>query len=209
MPSTPAQPPQPQPWSNQYGSYAPPVQQPPQQQYNAEANLTYGDVNRIAPDLINQAVNPQFQNVYQSLAQQALDSVKRDNGAIFDKYGPEVYSYLAKVPINDRTVDNITTIVKLVRGNHVEEIGREIAGRLVAEMEPQLRSNGSPSLQVAQSKPEYTLQSENIPKDWKDRAAQAGLTEQAVEEFCRANDMTPKDFYTQFGTQAITEGSRG
>ena len=211
-PATPQQQPQ-QPWSNQWGSSSPNVfsQYPSQQpapQWNAEANPTFGDLQRVAPDLINQAVTPQFQNVDVRLSQLALDTVKRANAPIFEKYGPEIDAYLVKVPFNQRTVDNLQTIVQIVRGNHVEEIGREIAGRLVAEMEPQLRSNGSPSVPVAQAEPKNTLQSDAIPQDWKKRADQLGISESSIDEWCQSNRMTRDQFFAQFGATAITEVTR-
>jgi hypothetical protein len=173
--------------------------------FDPDSYIQRRDMETLAPRMIQDTVAPQFKSLYENLAQSNLETVKRSNAVIFEKYGPEVYSYLAKVPIEQRTVDNLTTIVKLVRADHVDELASEIASRRVAEMEPTLRSNGSPAVPVATQEQKYTLQSDAIPQDWKDRAATAGLTEQAVEEFCRANDMTKAQFYSQFGKTAITE----
>lgn len=200
-----------QPWTNQYGSSPGLQQQAPQATTPAFSDtdyLTGRDIRSLAPQMINEAINPQFNQVYESLAQTNLDNVKRQFSTIFDKYGPEVYGYIAKLPVQSRTVDNLTTVVKLVRADHVDEIARQEAVRLAAEMEPTLRSSGSPSVPVATQEAKHTLQSEHIPQDWKDRALRAGLTESAVQEFCRANDMTPEQFYGQFGTTAITEARR-
>lgn len=176
--------------------------------YDPDSYLQRRDIESLAPKLINDAVTPQLNSVYESLAQTNLENVKRNFSTIFEKYGPEVYGYIAKLPVQSRTVDNLTTVVKLVRADHVDEIARQEAVRLAAEMEPTLRSTGSPPVPVASYEPKNTLQSEHLPQDWKDRAAKAGLTESAVDEFCRANEMTREAFFSQFGTTAITEARR-
>lgn len=199
------------PWTNQYGAsqgFRQEAPQPTTPAYDPESYLQRRDIENLAPQLIDQRITPQLNGVYESLAQTNLESVKRANATIFEKYGPEVYGYIAKLPVQSRTVDNLTTVVKLVRADHVDEIARQEAVRLAAEMEPTLRSSGSPSVPVATQEPKYTLQSEAIPQDWKDRAAKAGLTESAIDEFCRANDMTRSAFFEQFGTTAITEARR-
>lgn len=205
--------PQQQPYTNQWGS----SQQAPQQitpAYDPDSYLQRRDIETLAPRMINEATSSQFNSVYESLAQTNLDNVKRNFSTIFEKYGPEVYGYIAKLPVQSRTVDNLTTVVKLVRADHVDEIAREQAVRLAAEMEPTLRSTGSPSVPVASHEPNNTLQSQAIPQDWKDRAAKAGLTEAAVDEFCRGNypDLDIRQareaFFNQFGTTAITEARR-
>lgn len=207
--SQPQQPQQPQqqPYTNQWGS----SQQAPQQvapAWKDEDFLTGRDIRQVAPQMITDAVTPQFNTIYESLAQTNLDSVRRSNVAIFDKYGPEVYAYVAKLPVQSRTVDNLLTVVKLVKADHLDDLVSEGASRLAGEMTPTLRSNGSPSVPVASQEPKYTLQSDTIPQDWKDRAAKAGLTESAVDEFCRANDISREAFFSQFGTTAITEARR-
>lgn len=182
-----------------------PQYQPQQPQIADDAYLTGADINRFAPRLIEQAVNPQFDAIYESVAQTNLAQVRRDNATVFDKYGPEINLYLAKVPFKQRTVDNLNTVVDIVRGKHVEELGREMAGRLVADMGSELRSTGSPMPPAAPAEPKYTLKSDSLPEDWKDRAAKMGLTESAVDEWCRANEITRADFFKQFGATVITE----
>lgn len=183
-------------------------QQPATQQIDDSAYLTGADINRFAPRLIDQQTTPQFDAIYESVAQTNLASVKRDNAQIFDKYGPEINSYLAKVPFKQRTIDNLNTVVKLVKADHVDELASEIASQRFAGQAESLRSNGSPTPPVAQQEPKYTLKSDKIPEDWSKRAAEAGLTESAVDEFCRANNMDRKTFFEQFGKTAITEVTR-
>jgi hypothetical protein len=197
----------PQPTQPQYQPQYQP-QQPQQPQYDQDAYLQRRDVEAFAPKLINDAVAPQFAQMHQSIAQANLAQIQRDNAVEFQKYGPEINSYLAKVPFEQRSVDNLNTIVDIVRGKHVEELGREIAGRLVADMGSELRSTGSPMPPASQAEPKYTLKSDKIPEDWSKRAVEAGLTESAVDEFCRANNMDRKTFFEQFGKSAITEVTR-
>jgi hypothetical protein len=203
----PPQQPQPQqPYTNQYGSYVPPVQQDPG--FNQTEYVTGADIQRLAPKLIQDAVNPQLTAVIDMTAQGNLAHVQRDNAAIFQKYGPEVNIKLANVPKNLWTVDNLRTVVNLVKADHVEELASEIASQRFAGLGAELRSNGSPTPPVAQPEPKNTLQSNEIPQDWKDRAAKAGLTEQTVDEWCRANEISREQFYSTFGNTVITEVSR-
>jgi hypothetical protein len=199
------------PYTNQWGSSPGFQQQPPQPQtpaYDPDAYLQRRDIESMAPRMMQEYMAPELNYAIEIGAQNALATVQRDNAAIFQKYGPEVNLKLANVPKKLWTVDNLRTVVNLVKADHVEELASERASRLVAEMEPTLRSNGSPSSPVATQEPKYTLQSEAIPQDWKDRAAKAGLTENAIDEFCRANEITREQFFSQFGTTAITEARR-
>ena len=117
----------------------------------------------------------------------------------FARYGPEISQKLAGVPRHLWTLDNLTTVVKLVRSDHLEEIVRERAAQFSAGADPGIRSTGAApaSAPVAQ---EHSLASERIPAEWKRRAVAAGVTEATVAEFCRANDMSSEAFYKQFET---------
>jgi len=197
---------QPQPYTNQYGSYVPPVQQ--DQGFNQTEYVTGADIQRLAPKLIQDAVNPQLQAVVDMTAQGNLAHVQRDNAAIFQKYGPEVNIKLANVPKNLWTVDNLRTVVNLVKADHVEELASEIASQRFAGLGAELRSNGSPTPPVASNEPQYTLKGDLVSEDFKKRAAETGLTDTAIAEFCRANDMTVEDWYKLYGKTAITEVAR-
>lgn len=142
-----------------------------------------------------------------------LSIVRSQYARDFDKYGPEITAKLAQVPRNLWTLDNLSTVVRLVRSDHLDEIAHERATQLAADMAPTIRSGGSPSSSAPVVR-EHSLESEKIPAAWKQRALSAGITERVVEEFCRANDITPETFYKQFDVpmnrivEDIGKGSR-
>lgn len=117
----------------------------------------------------------------------------------FAKYGHEINGMLQNVPKNLWTLDNLERVVKMVRSDHLDEIAQERAVQLAASMPGTIRSTGAGSDLPAINR-ETSLESEKIPAEWKRRAAAAGVTERVVDEFCRANDMQPSDFYKQFDT---------
>ena len=117
----------------------------------------------------------------------------------FTKYGAEISGMLATVPKNLWTLDNIGKVVKMVRSDHLAEIIAQERANFTSGMEPTLRSSGAAAPAAPVSR-ENSLESEEIPAEWKRRASAAGVTERVVDEFCRANDMTPAAFYKQFKT---------
>lgn len=175
----------------------------------ADDYVTGRDFDRMAPRVMEQYMAPALANVVEMTAQGNLAHVQRDSSAIFQKYGPEVLAKLAGVPKNLWTVDNLKTVVNLVKADHVEELAREQATRLVAEMEPTWRSTGAAAAPGAFAQPTLGITSETLPSDWRARAGKAGLTEQALDEFCRANEITREDWFKMFDKTAITEVRRG
>lgn len=128
--------------------------------------------------------------------------VRSQHAATFAKYGPEIEAKLARVPRNLWTLDNLETVVKMVRSDHHAEIVEEGVNeriRQLTESGTALRSSGAATPLVPVTR-DQSLESEKIPAEWKRRASEAGVTERTVEEFCRSNDMTPADFYKQFDT---------
>lgn len=115
----------------------------------------------------------------------------------FERYGAEINDMLTQVPHNVRTLDNLERVVKMVRSDHLDEIAREQAQQIVAGMEPTIRSTGAGSSPAPISR-EFSLESDKIDPEWRKRALANGITERTVDEFCRANDMTPEAFYKQF-----------
>lgn len=197
------QPQQPQP--------APAQQAPASPAFDPDGYLTGRDFERVAPQYVQQYIQPQIQQSFEMMADVNLANAKREHPDIFAKYGPEVLGYLSRLPKTGWTGQNLDMVVKLVKADHVDEMAREHATRLVAEMEPTLRSGGAGGangVPISQPNADYTLASAKIPTDWKERAAKVGLTENAVDEFCRANEMSRADFFRQFEQTAITEVTR-
>jgi len=117
----------------------------------------------------------------------------------FAKYGAEVNALIDRIPVNQRTIDNLALAVRMVRSDHVDEIAAERAQQLAATMTPTLRPTGGGAAAAPVSR-DASLESEKIPQEWKDRARAAKLTEENVADFARANGMTTAQFYKQFET---------
>lgn len=128
-----------------------------------------------------------------------LGLVKQAHAADFAKYGTEINALIAQVPANLRTIDNLTRCVKMIRSDHVDEIAHERAQHLMSTAAPTLRPNGGGGAPAPVTR-ESSLESEKIPQEWKERARAARITEDTVSDFCRANGMTPAQFYKQFDT---------
>lgn len=158
---------------------------------------------------IEQQVGPMYQKVIEQNAQTALSIAQRDEQQMFQRYGPEINAMLATVSKDMWTVDNVKKVVKLVKADHVEELARERAGQLAAENPGLLRSNGAAIPAVSSNQPDVSLKSERLPADYRDRLANAGVTESVMDEFLRANDMTREAFIQMIEKTAITEKQRG
>lgn len=128
-----------------------------------------------------------------------LGLVKQQYASDFAKYGAEINTLLASVPVNLRTIDNLQRVVKMVRSDHVTEIAAEMAQQLAATMSSTVRPTGGAGSTAPVSR-EYSLESEKIPAEWKERARAAKITDDTVYEFCHANGITREQFYKQFDT---------
>ena len=158
--------------------------------------------------MVDDRIEARLAEVYAMSADANLHTVRRDESAIFEKYGPEVYGHLSRVPKNLWTVDNLKRVVNMVKADHVTDIARLEAERMVAEMGGTLRSTGAAPSPGTPQNLTASLQSDKIPSEWKDRATKAGITEATVREFCQANGTTPEQFFAQFDRQVITEVTR-
>lgn len=196
----------------------PPVPQsvgPPQPMYNTPAApapqatvadddyLTGKDVRHLIQQAVEQAarqIAPQMQTSTDLASSAALGVVRTIHKKDFDRYGPEIAAKLQTVPRHLWTLDNLETVVKLVRSDHIPELAREEAQQLVSQMEPTIRSSGGGSTPVPQTTIGQSLDSEKISPEWKARAQKAGITEETVKEFCAGGEMTVEEFYKQFDT---------
>lgn len=178
--------------------------------FEADAYVSGRELMAHAPSLVDQAVGPRFAGLYEMQAGTNLMLVKQDpkHADVFTKYGPEVNAILAQVPKERWSIDNLQKVVKMVAADHLDDLARLKAERLVADQGMTLRSSGAPLPSQPAPQPSNTLASEKIPTEWKERAAKAGITEATVREFCTVNNMTEEQFYSQFGNTVITEVTR-
>ncbi len=160
-----------------------------------DAILTGRDAKR----LFEQFVSPSLANNVENTAANSLAVARSTHAKDFERYGPEITQELAKVPKQYWTLDNVETVVTLIRGRHRDEYARELASQLAANMEPTIRPTGGGSGPVTtQPSAQNPFEGEHVPAEWRIRAKNAGINERTIQEFCQANDMSPEDFWKQF-----------
>lgn len=179
---------------------APPAQ--PQWGINDEDYLTGKQAKELADRMMAQmnqhyaqAPNPALEIA----ASNCLAIVQGRHAADFGRYGPEIQTYLARVPKNAWTVDNLEEVVNLVRSKHLDDLAAERAQQLVANMAPTIRPNGGVGSPAASNAtPQSVYDREDIPAAWKERARKANLTDRQINDYCTANDITVEQFVAQF-----------
>ena len=207
---------------NQTGNITPPqqpqYQTPPTPQPQApppqsaelagDDYVTGGQVQQWAQQQmqrVNQQNQAQFQGYAQQLAGIAKGQVRGKHQDVFNRYGPEIEMQIAQLPAEQQTVDNLELVVKLVKGDHVEELV-EIAMRErgAVNAEPALRSTGGGTSSTDITPRENTLDDERVPEGWKKRARAAGIDDSTVDEWCQMQGISKKQFYSDFQRESIT-----
>jgi len=199
---------------NQQGAVQPPAQpqyQPPQyQQPPAQYQQPTGEIGddefltgrqvKQFGQQWQQQIAPQFQEVLNMTARTAYELAQTKYQKEFEKWGPEIQALVSNMPPQSRTLDNIGTVVDVVRGRHYRELVDEGIRQRAAEQVPSLRPNGGatePGIPTSGF-------ASDIDPQWKERAQAAGIDEATVREFCAANQMTEKAFYEQFKNGLVT-----
>jgi hypothetical protein len=112
--------------------------QPPPQAPAAPAN---GGNGGFAPDeyvtgaqfqqALGQAQQTLLNPLMEGNAQMAWQMAKQepDAKAVFEKFGPEALQYWQRLPANQRTLDGARMVVKLVKGNHFDELAADAIAR--------------------------------------------------------------------------------
>lgn len=154
------------------------------------------DLSRMAPKLIDDRVDSRMEGVNEQFAAIALNAVRTEYPDEFQQYGPEIYGQLSR--LNKKagawSLDNLRTVVRMVRADHVDEIVR---AKLNAQspQEPALRSTGAAPVSVTPAATDFSVKSEQLPADYRERLAKANITDATMQEFCRANNMTVEAFF--------------
>jgi len=167
--------------------------------------VTAGHLKQAQQHALNQ-VNPWLQTVADQQATFGYGLAKREHAEIFKKYEPEIISVLNRVPRHQWTLDVIQNAVTFVKGNHVNELLAEKTRELETTMHATMRSTGrAGSLQDSEPQETVAAQLAKTPERWRARAQAEGITPAQVYEFCQANDLTPDDFFKQFGSGIVTD----
>lgn len=187
------------------GQPAPPPQAPsPSYQPIQDDDFVTGGAVRQYVQQAAQTFQPALQQTLQQTAAMAVAFARQQHADAFQKFGPEIEAELARVPLEMRNLDNIGTIVDIVRGRHWRELAEEEGRKIAATIAPTLRSNGNGSPgSGGPSVPSLTLQTEAVPEEWRRKALATGLDDAAIAEFCRAQGWTTKQFYDQFSKGQI------
>jgi hypothetical protein len=172
---------------------------------------TWGQLQQFVQQQAQQQLSPTFQGIHESMAAQSLQMLRTQdvNRKVFDKWGPEINALIAQVPPQARTLDNLQLLVDTVRGRHVDELVREGVTQLNTTP-PTMRPNGFAGSSGAPPQDNgQTLASETIPQAWKERALNAGITDQVIHEWCQVNNQTPQQFYDMLAkSRVVTDSTR-
>ena len=167
--------------------------------------VTGGHLKQAQREALSQ-VNPWLQTVADQQATFGYNLVKNESPDIFKKYEPEIVQVLSRVPRHQWTLDVIRNGVTFVKGNHVNELLAEKTRELEATMHSTMRSTGRAG-STADSEPTETVSAllAKTPEKWRAEAQAVGITPAQVYEFCQNNDLTPDEFFKQFGSGIVTD----
>jgi hypothetical protein len=201
QPMAPQTPPQPQ-----YQAPAPPVTQTTE--LAGDDYVTGGQVQSWAAQQlarVQQQNQAQLSGYAQQLAGIAKSQVRGRHTDVFNRYGPEIEMQIAQLAPEQQTVDNLELVVKLVKGAHVDELV-EVAMRErgAVNSEPTLRSTGGETASAELTPRENTLEDERVPDGWRKRAQAAGIDDNTVDEWCKLQGITKRQFYEDFQRDSIT-----
>lgn len=149
--------------------------------------------NAAAEQVFRQVFAPQVQQYIGNQAGLIRNAMESKYPDMFQKYGPEIDSVLARVPVENRTLDIVEHAVKLVRGNHVDEIADERAKQKMAQMggmTERADGSGAGGPGVTSSTVDLT----KLPNGLADMAKREGLTIQQVQDSCKAMGMTTENW---------------
>jgi len=176
-----------------------PAYQPPAQpQYQPDDYVTGAQVNAAGTQFLQQA--QQFaMPAYEMVASTNLEMVKTKYAKDFARFGPEIIPLLSRIPKTDWSIDNISSVVDLVRGRHVDELANERAAQLTSSQDPALRSSGAngsttPSLQAPDT---------GLTDDQREALRRRGITETVVNQFAAAKGISPREWYEKAGKYGI------
>ena len=156
------------------------------------------DLNRMAPAIVDARVDSRVAGINEQLASIALSTIKSEYASDFANYGPEIYGHLSRLnkSAGAWTVDNLRYVVKMVRADHVEEIVSARLRDASTSQEPALRSTGAAPVSPAPLATDFSVQSAQLPPEFREKLAKAGITDATMQEFCRVNNMTVQDYFT-------------
>ena len=150
--------------------------------------------------LINATLAPHLQAIAQSNAAVARQLAASQYVDDFKRWGPEIDTLMATVPMERRALDAYELVVNTVRGRHVDELATERAKTLVAQgglERTQGAGFGAPGPVSG------GLDLDKLPTGLSDAAKRIGLTTQMVVEWCKSTGQTPEEWMKQAQDQNV------
>lgn len=131
--------------------------------------------------------------MYVSMAQNNVDRLRDKFPRAFERYGPEISSLIAGMPVESRTLDNLEAVVTFVRGRHVEDEAKSLAQEMASQFDPTARSLGIGG--SVPGSPGPLTASEELPVEYRNLLKEKGISEDTIREFCATQGISVKDWY--------------
>lgn len=163
-------------------------------------------VNAILRQLANQPT-PTDPVARQLAAQGLLSAIRMERADEFKRWGNEINGEIQKLPPEYWTVDNLNTLVNVVKSRHIDELVTEKARLFADESHPTIRSGSGGSGGVSPT--QLTLSSDRLPKSWVDKAKAMGVDEHTVREFCQVTGQTEDQYLAEierYGKNGVVRG---
>jgi len=129
-----------------------------------------------------------------SIGQLAYSQVKSADPSAFKKWEPEILANLNQLDKRMWTVDTIQRVVRMVKADHVEELAAERADHLIAQKGFSVRTS-SAGVAGSGAQQGISLESDELPADYRERLQKAGISMDTVRSYCAANNMPVKEWF--------------
>lgn len=166
---------------------------PPQGQILGDDDIIDGRTFKaVMAQMAQPRQDPQMQH---SMSQLAYNQVKSSDPKAFAKWEPEI---LANLSVLDRqlwTIDNIQRVVRMVKADHIDELAQERADHLVSQKGFSTRTTGAAPNGQGSGFTDLSLESDELPPDYRDRLKKANVSLDTVRSFCAANGTSVKEWF--------------
>lgn len=172
--------------------------------------LTGAQVKRVLQQFQGQqrGPDPYSQQAIQMAAENAIGQARFQFKRDFDRFGPEILAKLSMLPPDQKTLPNIEMVVKMVRGEHLEELAGERARELLGQMEPSTRALGGAGM-APSSHPTTNvgiLDDPRIPEDARKRMRDSGLNETTIARFMETQGLSRDQFIARYAGHTVGGG---
>ena len=184
-------------------------QQPPPNRFDLdlpdEEYLTGRQVKGLLQQFANQPA-PVDHHARQLGAEAVYAGAQARHPEAFRRWKGEIDAEIRKLPIEYWTNQNMDVIVKMVRGEHADELAAEKAQRLIDESHPTIRSGTGGLGSVSNTQPIF----ESGPADMLARLKAVGITSEAeLREACKGTGIEPAQYLAElekYGKGAVIRG---